>query len=90
MLAVSNGALQHLAMIRAAAWSWHPPLSSSSTSSYEAYIVPPRPEAGVGNINLNPEDIKHPQHQQLLQQDNQWTSSGSIFDCNFSDQTVII
>ena len=28
MLAVSNGALQHLAMIRAAAWSWHPPLSS--------------------------------------------------------------
>ena len=47
----------------------------------------------VGNINLNPEDIKHPQHQQLLQQDNQWTSSGSIFDCNqgcFSDQTVII
>ena len=47
----------------------------------------------VGNINLNPEDIKQPGHQQLLQQDNQWTSSGSIFDCNqgcFSDQTVII
>ena len=47
----------------------------------------------VGNINLNPGDIKHPEHQELLQQDNQWTSSGSIFDCNqgcFSDQTVII
>merc|ERR1712066_923196 len=45
----------------------------------------------VGNINIRSEDIRHPQHQQLQQQE--WRSSGSIFDCNqgcFSDETVII
>ena len=41
----------------------------------------------VGNINMRPSGMANP----LLQE--QWTSSGSIFDCNqgcFSDQTVII
>ena len=43
----------------------------------------------VGNINLRPGDIKHQSHQHLQQQE--WRSSGSIFDCNqgcFSDDTV--